>query len=148
MAHVRANAPASVGAILKAALAGKRKGESMHFSQPLVIGDHEYTHGTVLREFQTPSRSRLLELDPGGKLFVCKQGDIATEYALMCALHKMNARWAQIGVSVLGVAVEAVTYDILPLDRQIGLVQVVPESRTMRELAREHNYRDKHLRVL
>merc|ERR1712060_767111 len=66
----------------------------------------------------------------------------------MCALRHMNRRWAQRGVAVCGVPVEAITYQIIPLGTQIGLVQVVQDSWTLCDLAEGCPHSERHLRVL
>lgn len=66
----------------------------------------------------------------------------------MCAVRQMNTRWQQHRLSVCGVAVEAITYRIIPLGAQVGLVEAVPNSKTMYDLGRECERRERHMRVL
>jgi len=66
----------------------------------------------------------------------------------MCALRQMNRRWRQHGLSVCGVPVEALAYGIFPLGTQAGLVEAVPESKTLCDLAAGYTMADRHQRVL
>lgn len=108
----------------------------------------EFTHANILRDFRTGSHARLLDMQPDGRLFICKCGDLSQEHALMCAVRQMNARWRQHRLLVRGCQVEAITYRILPLGTQAGLVEAVPDSKTMYDLGQGCERRERHLRVL
>lgn len=82
----------------------------------------------------TASKAQLMRLYPDGIMFVSKQEDVRQEVAVMAALRRINRRWKEQGVALFGVPVRAVTYAILPLGATAGLVQVVQEARTLREL--------------
>lgn len=143
-----ARAAASPGTELAAALSGRREGETVHFSRPLAVAEMEFTHTRILRDFRTGSHARLLEMQPSERLFICKFGDLSQEHALMCAVRQMNKRWQQHGLLVCGIAVEAIAYRILPLGSQVGLVEAVPDSKTMYDLGQECQRSERHLRVL
>jgi len=136
------------GPWLTKALSGHRVCELVPFPRPLSIGAGEFTHFVVEREFRTASQAQLLRLLPGDAYYISKFEDIRHEYAVMCALCRMNLRWKEKGVTVCGMPVELVTYYIAPLGSEAGLVEVVSESSTLRELASGCNYYDRHLRVL
>lgn len=138
----------SAGVELVAALSGRHEGEPVRFSRPLVVAEMEFTHATILRDFRTASQAKLLQMHPSGAHFVCKFGDLSQEHALMCAVRQMNHRWRQHGLSVCGHPVEAVSYRIIPLNSQVGLVEAVPESKTMYDLAQECCQSDRLSRVL
>mmetsp|Transcript_53084 Transcript_53084/g.119640 ORF Transcript_53084/g.119640 Transcript_53084/m.119640 type:complete len:401 (+) Transcript_53084:33-1235(+) len=140
--------PAAAGTLLASALAGKRLGDTVHFRRPLAVAGHEFTHAIVLREFGTGSGAQLLEIKPSGALFIFKLKDVQREHALMCAIRRMNRLWLQRGVTVQGLPVEAVTYGITPLGREAGLVEYVPDSKTLYELSQDCVAGERHLRVL
>mmetsp|Transcript_66254 Transcript_66254/g.182975 ORF Transcript_66254/g.182975 Transcript_66254/m.182975 type:complete len:430 (-) Transcript_66254:68-1357(-) len=137
-----------VGAALAAALAGRRQGERVRFPQPMEVGGRSITSAVVLREFRTATRAVLVELQPGGARFICKFEDLRMEHALMAALKQMNARWRSSGISLFGCPVQVVPYDILPLSVELGLVEAVPNSRTLCDLSRGLPHAERHLRVL
>ncbi|CAK0843607.1 unnamed protein product [Prorocentrum cordatum] len=132
---------------LVAALSGLGAGQRARLPRPLEFAGGRFEQVSVLREFQTATRARLVRFDPGGVLFVCKLEDLWKEHAIMCALRKMNERWRERGVVVAGGVVEVVTYDIVPLGRKVGLVQVVEESRTLRDLSRLCQPGERRLRI-
>jgi len=136
------------GTVLAAALAGRREGDDVHFDPPLEVAEMEFTHACILRDYRTGSQARLLEMQPGGRLFICKFGDLSQESALMCAVRQMNCRWQQYELTVCGVPVEAITYRIIPLDAQVGLVEAVPDSKTMCDLGQECQRGERQHRVL
>ncbi|CAE8617197.1 unnamed protein product, partial [Polarella glacialis] len=125
----------SAGAELARSLANRGEGETVSFSRPLAISGRDFSQATVLGEFQTKSRARLVQLEPGKVLYICKFEDLFQEYAIMAALRVMNSRWEAQGLTVCGRLVQAVTFGILPLGDKAGLVEVVPRSRTLRELS-------------
>eukprot|EP00438_Fugacium_kawagutii_P015185 Skav227610 [mRNA] locus=scaffold1141:573008:573918:- [translate_table: standard] len=55
---------------------------------------------------------------------------------MMCALMEMNRRWQDHAVSVCGVPVQALTYEIFPIGSAGGLIEAVLGCRTLRELKR------------
>lgn len=120
----------------------------MRFSRPLTVAEMEFTHTSILRDFRTGSHAKLLEMEPGGRLFICKFGDLSEEHALMSAVRQMNKRWQQRSLEVCGIRVEAITYRIIPLGSQVGLVEAVPESSTMYDLGQGCPRNERHLRVL
>lgn len=132
------------------ALEASRRGDEVHFRQPLEVAGRSFARATVLREYgpRTGRHTRLLRMSPGGDLFICKFKDLRREHALMSTLRQMNRWWSERGISVLGVPVEAVTYGIRPLSERLGLVEAVPESWTLCELARGCAAGERHLRVL
>jgi hypothetical protein len=60
----------------------------------------------------------------------------------------MNQLWQSEGVKACGVHVEAVTYNIIPIGTEAGLIEVVARSRTLRELASDYASEERSLRVL
>jgi len=60
----------------------------------------------------------------------------------------MNEHWRSQNVKACGIPVEAVTYNIIPLGTQAGLIEAVARSRTLRELARDFSSEERYLRVL
>jgi len=131
---------------LAACLANRRVGETLQFPRPVTVATREYTHAVVEKDFRTASRAQLMRFHPGGDSFICKFEDVRQEHGVMCALREMNARWRQCGLSVCGQPLEAVMYAIMPLGNKAGLVSVVPDSMTFRELGT--NADGKHQRVL
>jgi len=138
----------AAGVELRAVLSGRREGETVTFHRPLAIGERKFSQATIVRDFRTGSRAKLLRMLPSGTLFISKLGDLSQEHALMCAMRQMNRRWRQHGLSVCGIPVEALAYGIFPLGTQAGLVEAVPESKTLCELAAGYTMVDRHRRVL
>mmetsp|Transcript_4229 Transcript_4229/g.11966 ORF Transcript_4229/g.11966 Transcript_4229/m.11966 type:complete len:379 (-) Transcript_4229:4-1140(-) len=146
--QVAAESAEEVGDVLAAALTGRRQGESVVFRRPVAVNGLSFQSASVLKEFKTKTAAVLVSLQPGGVLFICKFEDIRHEHALMCALRHMNRRWQRQGLLVFGRRVEALTYTIIPLGSQVGLIEVVPHSKTLRELAEGFAFGDRHLRVV
>jgi len=133
---------------LAALLSGHQVGESVRFSQPVSLCGESFTHAVVERELRSASGAQLIRLFPRGALFISKFEDLRREQAAMCALRAMNQRWRQWGVCLThGMPVEAVTYSIIPLGSRAGLVEVVPESRTLQQLAQGYSLVTRHERV-
>lgn len=84
----------------------------------------------------TASGAHLLRMFPGGVHFIVKFADVRQEHAMMCALMEMNRRWQDHAVSVCGVPVQALTYEIFPIASAGGLIEAVLGCRTLRELKR------------
>mmetsp|Transcript_107754 Transcript_107754/g.303598 ORF Transcript_107754/g.303598 Transcript_107754/m.303598 type:complete len:608 (-) Transcript_107754:23-1846(-) len=137
-----------LGPRLARLLAGGRVGELLPFPGVLKVFGQEFTHAVVERNFRTKSEARLLRLLPGDTLFVFKSDDVRREAAVMCALQCMNKRWRDKNIQVCGLGVEAVTYAIIPLGAEGGLVEFVEGSETLRELALTCAQDERHLRVL
>lgn len=133
---------------LAAALTGRLEGDVVHFPRPIAVAEMEFTQAHILRDFRTGSQAKLLEMQPSGRLFISKFGDLTEEHTLMCAVRQMNKRWAQYDLSVCGVGVEAIAYRIIPLGSRLGLVEAVPESKTMYDLGQDCARGERHLRVL
>lgn len=129
-------------------LKGNRVGDTVPFHPPLNLCGQFFQRASVERDFGTASKAQLMRFEPGGKLFICKFDNILQEYAVMCALEEMNRRWRQRKVEVCGQRCEVVTFMIFPLSTLAGLVEVVPGSRTMRELAEGFKFEDRRFRVL
>lgn len=119
----------------------------MYFHRPLAIGQRAFSQATIVRDFRTGSKAKLLRMEPCGAMFISKLCDLSQEHALMCAVRQMNRRWRQHGLSVCGSPVEALAYGIYPLGTQAGLVEAVPESKTLSELAAGYTIFDRHRRV-
>ena len=122
-------------------------GQAVTLPQPIALAGRAFGGLVVERDFRTASKARLLRLLPGDALYIAKLGDVRHEHAVMCTLRAMNQRWRQRGIGVCGVPVEAVTYSIFPIGTEAGLVEVVPASATLRELAQGVSYDKRHLRV-
>lgn len=135
------------GRELRLALAGRKVGDTVHFRLPLIAGPWKFCQATVLRDFRTASGAKLLRLAPSGTLWICKCGDLTREHALMCAVRQMNRRWQQHSLRSCGHIVEAVTYDIIPLGLEAGLVEVVLSSRSLYDLAQDWSRSERHIRV-
>jgi len=138
----------AAGSTLAAALDGCQEGQAVRFPRPVVVLGHHFTSAVVLRQFRTVSRALLVQLHPGKRHFILKFEDVRAEHALMCAFQHMNARWRQRRLTVFGEPVEVLTYMITPLGVHAGLVEVVNNSKTLRELSQGEAYSDRHLRVL
>lgn len=139
---------APIGEEFTRAFAGSRAGEMVTWPRPLDIGGQRFDRAAVIRVYGTASGARLLHLLPGGPRCIWKLGDVRHEHAVMSALRHMNRRWRRCGLAVCGFPVQAVTYDILPIAAEAGLVEVVHGSSTLRELGSECSREEKHLRVL
>jgi len=120
----------------------------VHFAGPTEIAGRRFTHAAVERDFKTASSARLLRFQPGDVRFVFKLGDVSQEAAVMCCLHAMNERWRRSRVSACGVPVQAVTYKVIALGTEGGLMEAVVDSWTLRELANGCTPEERHLRVL
>lgn len=138
----------ATGARLAHSLEGLHQDDTVQFWEPLEVAGQSFTQATVLHSFGTGSQARLLQMSPGGQLFICKLKDLRREHAVMCALRRMNLRWREKSVCVLGEPVEAVTYGIHPLGSSAGLVEFVSGSSTLVELAERCSVGERHLRVL
>lgn len=159
-ASPRALSGEAAGSLMASSLAGCREGELVRFSRPVSVAGREFASALVVREFKTASKAVMLQLRPattcaggsaaagGSALFIFKFEDVRAEHALMCALHKMNQRWRRHHLTAFGQPVEALAYTIIPLGSQVGLVEVVPDSRTLRELASGVPFGERHLRVV
>ncbi|OLP87698.1 Phosphatidylinositol 4,5-bisphosphate 3-kinase catalytic subunit gamma isoform [Symbiodinium microadriaticum] len=90
---------------------------------------------TVEKDFRSASRARLLRLRPSSASVILKAADVRQEAAVMSILRRMNQLWQQCEVRVCEELVQTVTYDIFSLSGKFGLVEVIPDSRNMRELA-------------
>lgn len=123
-------------------------GDMVSFDPPLQAMHRCFTGAVIVRDYRTASRARHLAMQPGDIPFICKFEDLWQEYAIMSVVTKMNQRWAEQGVFCCGVPVQAVTYGLVPLGPEGGLVEVVRQSATMRELAQECSIGDRHLRIL
>lgn len=123
-----------------------RVGELLPLPGVFEIAGRGFTHAVLEHEFRTKSRARLLRLLPGDAMFISKSEDIQQEAAVMCAMQRMNRIWRERGIEACGLQVEAVTYSIIPLGNEGGLVEVVPKSATLRELDTDRT--ERHLRVV
>lgn len=130
------------------AMANRAVGERIDFPGFVEIASRSYSSAIVEHDFKTASGARLLRFLPGGTHFVFKLGDVQQEVAAMCTFREMNQRWGRSNVKACGVVVEVVTYDIIPLGSEAGLVEVVTGSRTMRELAHDCVNEERQFRVL
>lgn len=122
-------------------------GQTVSLARPLDIKGELVTHATVLRDFKTASSAKLVQLHPKGARYVLKFQDMMQEFAVSCAVRHMNDRWCRRGLRACGVPIEAVTYNIIPLGQEAGLVEYIPNSRTLCELAEGITYGSRHLRV-
>eukprot|EP00439_Symbiodinium_sp_Y106_P039053 s1879_g4.t1 len=90
---------------------------------------------TVEKDFRSASRARLLRLLPSSASVILKAADVRQEAAVMSILRRMNQLWQQCEVRACEELVQTVTYDICSVSGKFGLVEVIPDSRNMRELA-------------
>lgn len=146
-ASAAAEQPHDVGAVLVAALARRRVGETVVLPRPVLLHGLAFHSASVLREFKTKTHALHVAFHPGNVQFICKFEDVTREHALMAALRQMNRRWQQRGIAVLGLAAEAVTYRILPLGTQVGLVELVFNSKTLCELGQGMAFSERQFRV-
>lgn len=131
------------------ALTNRRVGEHVEFPGPVEIGGRQFTSAIIERDFKSASAARLLRLLPQGASFIFKLGSVQKEVAVMRALHAMNHCWRAQKVEACNEIVQAVTYNIIPLgETEAGLIEAVPDSRTIRELGRDHATVERHHRVL
>lgn len=137
----------NVGLELATLLQGRACGEQVALPRPLKVSNREFRSVVIAKEFRTKSGACLLRLDPGGCHFICKFEDLFPEYAVMAALRRINSCWRKRGLSVCGQPIQAVTFDILPLGPQFGLVEVVKDSKTLRELGEGLAYTERQFRV-
>lgn len=121
-------------------------GDVVRFGSPFHANRRRFDGAVVVRDYRTASRARLILLQPGDVPFICKFEDLWREYAIMAAVRKMNQRWAERGIYCCGVPVQAITYGIVPLGPEGGLIEMVQQSATMRELSQECNG-DRKLRI-
>lgn len=118
-------------------LQGRGEGEHVQFPQSLVVAGVRFNGAVVIRHLQSASRPQLLRLVPGEKEYIVKFGDLRQEAWIMAAIRNMNHRWHIHDILFRGRIVQALVYDIIPLDVDIGLVEVISQARTYRELADE-----------
>lgn len=138
----------ALGAWIVELLADVCVGQTVVLPRPIAIAGRAFGSFVVERDFRTASKARLLRMLPGDALYISKMGDVRHEHAMMCTLRHMNQRWRQCRTAVCGTTIEAVTYAIFPLGAEAGLVEVVPQSATLRELAQGISHDKRHLRVL
>ncbi|CAK9071976.1 unnamed protein product [Durusdinium trenchii] len=114
----------------------------------LNIAGRSFSSAKILREFKTKSRARLVQLEPGQALFVVKFENLSEEYAVMAALRQLNYLWQKSQLCVGQELVQAQTFGIFPLSPGLGLVEVVSESRTLRELSEGVPFNERQWRVV
>merc|ERR1711959_791057 len=107
------------------AMTNRKVGERIDFPGTVCIAGRTYTSAIVERDFKTANNARLLRFVPGNTHFVFKLGNMQQEVAVMCALKSMNQRWRSKGIRACGAFVEAVTYNIIPLGTEAGLIEAV-----------------------
>lgn len=125
------------GPWLLALFKDRRVGEVVLLPEPMELRGRVLTQAMVERDFRTASGALLLRFQPGNESYIIKFSDVKQEYAMMRSIHEMNQRWREHGVRVCEENVEAVTYDIVPLESEGGLVEAVPNCNTLRELRRD-----------
>ncbi|CAJ1431182.1 unnamed protein product, partial [Effrenium voratum] len=126
----------------------KPPGETVLLPKALQIGGREFRWARILREFKTKSRARLVQLEPGSVLFIVKFENLFQEFAVMAALKQLNRCWQKTRLCIGQELVQATTFGIFPLGQRLGLVEVVSESCTLRELALGGHFGDRQFRVL
>jgi len=114
-----------------------RVGDVVSLPEPLYLSGQVYTSALVERDFRTASGALLLKFQPGEGSYIIKFSDVQQECAMMCALLEMNRRWREHNARVCNYPVEAVTYNIVPLGCNGGLVEAVLYCSTLRELRKE-----------
>jgi len=129
-------------------LSGRRPGERVDFGRPLQACGQKFIGAVIEREMGSAHGAQMVTMLPQGRKFILKFEDVHQELAALSTLQRMNAHWRSQGIFVCGMPVEAVTYNILPLGSMAGLIEVVPRSCTLRELANGMSYDQKHLRVV
>jgi len=87
-------------------------------------------------------------MEPGPVLFVVKFENLSQEYAVMAALRQVNRLWQKSNLRVGQEPVQAQTFGIFPLASNLGFVEVVSESRTLRELSEGVPFNERQWRVL
>lgn len=122
-------------------------GQAVRFPHTLEISGRNFTHAIIERNFGTKSKAKLIRMYPQGVLFIIKFEDMRLEHAIMSALCAINQRWSERGIMVCGLQVETPTYAIFPLGIDAGLVEVVANSWTFRELSQSVPFNEKHTRV-
>ncbi|CAE7259061.1 PIK3CG [Symbiodinium sp. CCMP2592] len=114
----------------------QRVGDTLALPRDLRFPGHPDCQAiTVEKDFRSASRARLLRLLPSSASVILKAADVQQEAAVMSILRRMNQLWQQCEVRVCEELVQTVTYDICSLSGKFGLVEVIPDSRNMRELA-------------
>jgi len=124
------------------------EGEHVLLPKALRIAGREYRSAKILREFRTKSRARLLQLEPGSVLFIAKFENVFPEYAVMAALRQLNKHWQKHRLFIGSEPVQASTFGVFPMGPTLGLVEVVPHSRTLRELSEGIPFGERQYRVL
>ncbi|CAK9074611.1 unnamed protein product [Durusdinium trenchii] len=123
-------------------------GTAILLPKALNIAGRSFSSAKILREFKTKSRARLVQLEPGQALFVVKFENLSEEYAVMAALRQLNYLWQKSQLCVGQELVQAQTFGIFPLSPGLGLVEVVSESRTLRELSEGVPFNERQWRVV
>eukprot|EP00434_Breviolum_minutum_P000017 symbB.v1.2.000014.t1/scaffold5.1/size591573/14 len=123
-------------------------GTKVILPKALNIAGRTFLSLKILREFRTKSRARLVQMEPGPVLFVVKFENLSQEYAVMAALRQVNRLWQKSNLRVGQEPVQAQTFGIFPLASNLGFVEVVSESRTLRELSEGVPFNERQWRVL
>eukprot|EP00435_Cladocopium_sp_Y103_P050133 s1324_g15.t1 len=126
-------------------------GTTVLLPKALNIAGRDFVSARILREFKTKSRARLVQMElrePGRVLFVVKFENLSQEYAVMAALRYVNRCWRKNHLCVGQEPVQAITFGIFPLSSTLGFVEVISESRTLRELSEGVPFNERQWRVL
>lgn len=123
-------------------------GTTVLLPKALNIAGRDFVSARILWEFKTKSRARLVQMEPGRVLFVVKFENLSQEYAIMAALRYVNRCWRKSHLCVGQEPVQAITFGIFPLSSTLGFVEVVSESRTLRELSEGVPFNERQWRVL
>ncbi|CAE7559084.1 age-1 [Symbiodinium necroappetens] len=101
----------------------------------------DYKAVTVLKRFDSASRPWLCKLHPfrGQEQpeVILKPEDLAREACILAIASRFNLIWEAQNVQCCGVAVYVKSYRILPVGPDLGVVEAVPNAKTIEKLKRD-----------
>ena len=101
----------------------------------------EYKAVTVLRRFDSASRPWLCKLHsikgPEQPEYILKPEDVGREACVMNIASRLNSIWQEYQVQCCGQAVCVKIYRIFPVGPDMGVVEAVPNAKTLQKLKRD-----------